>query len=208
MSYSACIPQVNEDKPKAGIAGGQFNGCEIDSAAYFCNPTKGEQNYMTRHHIFNKALWVDVLDKGLNHASSDFNKAKNRIKEIIRYAGASEAVINDIDQNGKACNSETNKWLTWLPVNLSLGPAPQDRSFDPGSDFDNWALMIVSDQNAKRAFENIHTAIINYDNGEIAANLAKLPVIKTPWQMILGGNTNWVKANDTFGKQKYCPREV
>ena len=69
-------------------------------------------------------------------------------------------------------------------------------------------LIIVSDQNVKRAFENIHTAIINYDNNEIATNLVKLPVVKTPWQMILGGNANWVKANDTFSKQKYCPREV
>lgn len=206
--YSSCIPKVNKDKPRAGIPGGQFNGCKINTQTGFCNPINGDENYMTRHHIFDKQLWIEVLDNGLNHSNYGFDQAKEKIKGILRFAGASDTVISDFDQDGKACNSETNKWLTWLPVNLSLGPAPEDRSFDPANDFDNWALMVVPDQDAKSTLNNIHTAVINYDNDAIAQNLAKLPAVKAPWQMTLGDNANWVKAYDTYGKQKYCPKEV
>ncbi|QLE79100.1 hypothetical protein FLM55_04855 [Francisella sp. Scap27] len=209
FANASCIPQVNKSKPKGGVAGGQFNHCDVDNSLNtFCDPTSGTENYMTRHHIFDKYLWIDTLDKGLNQATKNQGSAEKNVIKLLQEAGASTTVVEDFKQDGKTCNSETNKWLTWLPVNLSLGPAPQDRSFDPGNDFDNWALLIVSDKTAQTTFENIHTAVINYDNNAIAEGLAQLPAVKIPWQMTLGADSNWIRAYDSKNQQKYCPKEI
>jgi len=206
---ASCIFQVNKNKPKSGISGGKFNHCNVDSSLQgVCDPTQGTENHMTRHHIFDKHLWINVLNNGLNQTLNNQEAAKENIVKLLQEAGASSVVIEDFKQDGKICNSETNKWLTWLPVNLSLGPAPQDRSFDPANDFDNWALLIVSDPVTKNLFKDIKTAVANYDYATIAKKLAQLPAVKTPWQMTLGTNANWVRAYDSNSKQKYCPKEI
>ena len=205
-AYSSCIPEVNKTKPKA-ITGGQFDNCEVTSEGQSCDPTHGEENYMSRHHIFDKHLWVDVLNRGLNEAGSSSLKAQKHIQDMLKAVGAPQSVINNLNDNNQYCSKSTNSWLTWLPVNLSLGPAPQDRSFDPGNDFDNWALIIVPSQ-YQSIFEKIETAVVNYDSKTIAENLAALPIVSAPWPMFEGNTPKWVRAYDTVDKVKYCPREV
>lgn len=133
--------------------------------------------------------------------------AKEKVVKMLKKAGASDAVIKDLDNVGQKCKSGTNKWLTWLPVNLSLGPAPQDRSFDPDNNFDRWALLIVPEQ-YQEIFSNIRSAVTSYNGMAIATNLAKLPVVENPWQMTLGKGSNWVRSYDEKGKEKYCPEVI
>ncbi|AIT09845.1 hypothetical protein LO80_07585 [Candidatus Francisella endociliophora] len=204
ISYSnICTPHVNKNKPK-GISGGQFSDCALSYAGDSCAPKVGEQNYMSRHHIFDKHAWIDVLEKGLNHGGVAANEAKERIISMLEKAGASEAVISDLENVGQDCKSGTDKWLTWLPVNLSLGPAPQDRSFDPNNNFDRWALLIVPEE-YQDVFSNIRQAMDRGDGIAVASSLAELPAVEDPWPMTLGEGSNWVRAYDDVGKEKYCP---
>lgn len=201
-----CKPAVNKKKPK-GIAGGQFTDCHLNFVGDSCNPLESDQNYMSRHHIFDKHDWINVLDRGLNHGGLSSEDAKKRIVQMLKTAGASQDVINDLDNVGYDCKSGTNSWLTWLPVNLSLGPAPQDRSFDPNNNFDRWALLIVPGK-YQNIFLDIKDAMARDDGIAIASDLAVLPAVENPWSMTFGKGSNWTRAYDDGGKEKYCPTAI
>ncbi len=207
LANGACTASVNKNKPR-GFPGGQFNDCRLQEQGQpYCNPTKGQENYMSRHHIFDKHAWIDVLNKGLNSPNVESDQAEHNIDQMLKAEGAPQVVIDNFNQDGVQCTRRTNSWLTWLPVNLALGPAPQNRAFDPANHFDSWALLSVPEA-YQTLFTNIRYAS---DNQVIADNLAKMPNdLKAPWPMKLGSNANWVRAKEQghSGQLAYCPKQV
>ncbi|QIV96595.1 hypothetical protein EDC55_11128 [Allofrancisella inopinata] len=201
-----CYPEVNKSKPKE-IKGGQFDHCNLSQEIIYCDPQVGQSNPMSRHHIFDKSSWIEILDRGLNHGGIHSEAAKQNIIAMLKAIGAPASVVSDLDNQSQQCSKITNSWLTWLPVNLSLGPAPQDRSFDPSNSFDNWALLIIPEE-YQNMFIIIRNAITNYDNMQVAITLAKLPIVDGPWPMTLGQQANWVRAYDMNKKIKYCPKVI
>jgi len=202
--WATCTVEVNSDRT-FDVTGGKYVPCDpADGKTCEINilSENADGDSATRHHILNKQAWVDVLNKSLSDET-----AKKNIIRMLETVNAPKDVIENLEGNG-TCASSTNSWLTWLPVNIVLGPAPQERSWDPSDSYDQWAVTFIPNE-YQQSFNSLGDS--NISDQDAAKIIATLPTRADPWlanEEDSTTNVEWIRAKDDSGELKYCTNET